>query len=126
MAKDFHSPRARRTKKTLVLLTLAVALAAGATRAATPPDPQVEAGRRVAEKACSMCHAIDRGRSEATNAPPFRSLYKRMNVGDLPSRFQDGMMMGHGEMPIVRLGADEIAALTAYLRSLGPMGSRPN
>ncbi|HET9161703.1 MAG TPA: cytochrome c [Caulobacteraceae bacterium] len=93
--------------------------------AAPPPDPQVEAGRRVALKACSGCHAIDRGRSDATNAPPFRTLYKRMKVDDLPLRFEDGMMMGHGEMPIVRLGADEVAELTAYLKSLGPMGSRP-
>ena len=80
----------------------------------------------MALKACSGCHAIDRGRSDATNAPPFRTLYKRMKADDLPLRFEDGMMMGHGEMPIVRLGADEVAALTAYLKSLGPMGSRRN
>lgn len=92
--------------------------------AVAAPNPQVEQGRRIALRACGGCHAIDRGKSDATNAPPFRTLYKRMNPADLPLRFEDGMMMGHGEMPIVRLGADEVAALTEYLKSLGPMGSR--
>jgi mono/diheme cytochrome c family protein len=108
----------------LPLALIAVAFTAGAVLAAPQVDPNVEAGRRVALKACGGCHAIDRGKSAATNAPPFRSLYKRMNVDSLPLRFQDGMMLGHGEMPMVRLSADEVAALTAYLKSLGPMGSR--
>jgi mono/diheme cytochrome c family protein len=106
-------------------IALAVlAVTAGAALAAPTVDPNVEAGRRVALKACGGCHAIDKGKSAATNAPPFRSLYKRMNIDSLPLRFQDGMMLGHGEMPMVRLSADEVATLTAYLKSLGPMGSR--
>ena len=113
-------------KSRFILLMLGPTLAANLAFAATSPDPEVEAGRRVALKACSNCHAIDKGGSDATKAPPFRTLYMRMNVDDLPLRFEDGMMMGHGEMPIIRLGANDVAALTAYLKSLGPLGSRPN
>lgn len=109
-------------KTALALIGLVSLALAGAAQAA--PDPQVEAGRKVALNACSGCHAIDKGKSPADKAPPFRSLYKRMDVDDLSLRFQDGMMLSHNQMPIVRLGADEVAVLTAYLKSLGPTGRR--
>jgi len=104
---------------------IGLSILALAGHASAGPNPQVEEGRRVALNACSGCHAIDRGKSPAEKAPPFRTLYTRMRVADLPGRFQDGMMLSHNQMPIVRLGADQVIALTEYLESLGPMGARP-
>lgn len=106
------------------LVTLVVAAIAGPAFAQSS-DSSIEAGRRVALRACANCHAIDEGKSPATNAPPFRTFYRRFDIDSLPNQFKDGMMAGHSEMPIVRLDAAEVAALTAYIKGLGPMGSRP-
>jgi cytochrome c len=98
------------------LLATALALVAGASQAA--PSPEIAAGRKIALRACGGCHAVDRGDSPLPGAPQFRSLGQRMSIDDLPSRFQDGMMASHSRMPVVRLGADEVVVLTAYLKSV--------
>jgi mono/diheme cytochrome c family protein len=108
------SPRAR-----LILLAATLVVAA-AGEAAAAPSPDVVAGRKVALKACGGCHAVDRGDSPQPGAPQFRYLNKRMDVSDLPNRFQDGIMASHSRMPIVRLDAMEVAQLTAYLKSISP------
>jgi mono/diheme cytochrome c family protein len=101
------------------LLTATLALVA-ATAAIAAPSADVAAGRKVALRACGGCHAVDRGDSPQSGAPPFRLLYRRLDVADLPSRFQDGMMASHSRMPVVRLDAAEVAFITAYLQTLQP------
>lgn len=112
----------------LILALLASSALAGAAMA----DPaSAEGGRQVALRACAGCHAVEgRGDSPREDAPPFRKLYQRIDAANFGLVFQDGMMTSHSKMPIARLGADEVAALTAYLETLrpvqGPGSQRPN
>jgi cytochrome c len=103
--------------RTVLLAATLMLVAAGVAGAASP---DVTAGRKVALRVCGGCHAVDHGESPLPGAPQFRSLHRQMDVADLPARFQDGIMASHSRMPMVRLGADEVAAITAYLTSINP------
>jgi mono/diheme cytochrome c family protein len=101
--------------QTLILAMIAMAAVGGLANAA---PSQVDEGRKIALRACGGCHVVDRGPSPQPGAVPFRSLSDRMDVETLPSRFGDGMMASHSRMPMVRLDAAEVAAVTAYLKSI--------
>lgn len=107
----------------LRLSALAAALAAAAIAAPVlAASPEVDAGRKVAQRACAGCHDIDGdGPSPHADAPPFKRLYGRVDVESLHLKFEDGMMIGHSRMPIARIDADDVVTLTAFLRSLQPM-----
>ncbi len=87
-------------------------------------------GKQVAERSCGGCHAVSRGPSPMADAPAFIDLHRRYPAGGLAQLLQEGMVLPsdriqdegsrytHPRMPAVQLGSDEIAALTAYLRSL--------
>jgi mono/diheme cytochrome c family protein len=106
-------------------------LAASAAWAARPPAPEEAAGRRIAQRECGACHAVDEGDSPLPEAPPFRLLHRRYPVGGLDQILREGMLApadpqeegrpaGHPRMPTVALDIDERDALIAYLRSLEP------
>ena len=108
-----------------VLLGLAVA---GEGRA---QSADAAYGRRLAQRYCSNCHAIDGGRRPNPDAPPFRTLNKRYRAGGLDALLTEGMLAPtnppeegaariHPRMPQAVLGDDEIDALKAYLHSLEP------
>jgi cytochrome c len=107
----------------------ALLLAACASQAAEAPD--VAAGRRIAERDCGGCHAIANGKSRLADAPAFADLHRRYGPNGLEGLLTGGMLTadpsleegnlpGHPRMPQRRLGPDERAYLTAYLRSLEP------
>jgi mono/diheme cytochrome c family protein len=108
-----------------VIVGAALALASG--RPVHAPDPQVEAGRIVAERACGGCHAVGEGPSPHPKAPPFRTLGRRGPIdgllergmlADHPRALEEGRRDSHPDMPTLRLEPDEIANLVAYLRDL--------
>lgn len=107
--------------------------AAPAPRAAVSPDlaPDLAYGQRIAARSCGGCHAVAEGASAEGGAPPFRDLYRRYPPGGLAQLLEEGMLPSdrppeegarpmHPRMPTVSLDVDEVAALTAYLRSLDP------
>ena len=102
----------------LVLPGIALVAALGLGVAAAAEAPEVSAGRRIAERNCGECHATGTtGESRQADAPPFRTLSGRFDVARLPLALEDGMLVGHPRMPLIQLDADEVDALTAFLKS---------
>lgn len=117
---------------------LGLALAAlvalgGAARAAERPESDLAiAGERVAQRNCGGCHAVaGEGASPLPAAPPFRNIHLRYRAGGLEQLLREGMLRPetmpeegspprHPIMPMIDLGVDEVAELTAYLKSLEP------
>lgn len=88
--------------------------------AATPDEGgHLANGKRLAERDCGGCHAIEAGKmSPSPDAVPFPRLHMRYDVDQLAGSLGTGMMVGHPRMPLVVLGEDEIADLTAYVKSV--------
>ena len=115
----------------LALVTTGCAAAAPAVAPAGEPAA-VSSGQRVAQRNCGGCHAVAAGSSPLADAPPFRDLHRRYPAGGLAQLLEEGMLpparpleegepSHHPRMPMVALGPDEVAELTAYLRSLEPL-----
>lgn len=95
-----------------VLLTLAAgALSAQAALAAGSS----QAGKEIAERWCSGCHAV--GATGTDAAPPFTEIAKRPDRSD--DYFYVWLSDPHPPMPRLDLSRQDIANLIAYLRSLG-------
>ena len=95
-------------------LALIAALAATAAQAAS-------AGRgfRIAQRNCSLCHAIGpKGESRNPASPPFRTLGQRYPIEMLQEALAEGMLTGHPEMPQFRFAPNEIDDLIAYIKSV--------
>ena len=116
-------------------LALAGCMTVGAGDAApavaAEPASTLAYGQRIAQRGCGGCHAVADGASPMADAPPFRVLHRRYPAGGLAQLLEEGMLppdrpleegapRTHPRMPAVALGSDEVAALTAYLRSLEP------
>lgn len=120
-----------------VLALLAACASGGAATPAPAPAPTATAaatiayGQRIAERSCGGCHAVAEGASPLGDAPPFHVLHRRYPAGGLSQLLSEGMLppdsapeegsqATHPRMPTAVLDPDEVAALTAYLRSLEP------
>lgn len=92
---------------------------------ATADPVQVAEGRRIAERACVSCHAIDRtSSSPRVGAPPLRHVLALYADDErLAVRFIDGMRVGHEEMPVFDLDIRTTDALIAYIRSITAAGA---
>lgn len=95
---------------------------------AAPAAAQTSANRGAAlvQRHCAACHAIGpSGLSPNAKAPPLREIARKYRPQDLEEAFAEGIMVSHEgqEMPPFTLDPPEIAALTAYLRSL--RGAKP-
>ena len=111
---------------------IVVVLTGGARATDRAASDSVIAGEHVAQRNCAGCHAVGGdGPSPLSDAPPFRDIHTRYRVGGLGRLLQEGMLAPttppeegsptrHPRMPMASLGADEIAELTAYLKSLEP------
>ena len=98
-------------------LLLAASLAACASTRSKDADPAFR-GRRVAEAACSACHAVKPGdASAAPRAPAFATLEMRHTAG-IEGRVAGLARSGHYGMPPVQLDPGQAADLVAYIESL--------
>ena len=99
------------------IATLMIATgAAGAPPPAPPVDPQVEAGRRVAERNCAQCHAIiGQAVSPIKTAPRFDDFSARYNMQQLNDALKAGLLRAHPSMPDLRLTPTEVRDLTSYI-----------
>jgi len=118
------------------LLAVAVVVASTSTYAQAQTSHEVS-GRRIAERNCGTCHAVDAGISPIPEAPPFAQIHRRYPVGGLDqiltegmiaptSRPEEGPVLLHPSMPMAVLAVDEIADLRAYLKTLEPGNQRPH
>lgn len=78
-------------------------------------------GREVADRNCSLCHAITPdGASPHPKAPPFRSLSGRYPLESLGEALAEGIVVGHSGMPQIELEPQQINDLIVYIKSLPP------
>jgi mono/diheme cytochrome c family protein len=88
-------------------------LPAGPAASASDPDQ----GERIAQRWCATCHVVAENQKQASaDAPSFFDIAKRKTNGDLMSFLIDP----HPKMPDMSLSRQEIADITAYIRSLAP------
>ncbi len=102
---------------------MAMALLAGLAPPAFAQDP--EAGREIATRLCSRCHAIASGEaSPAANAPAFPTLGRRWPLGALREALAEGIVVGHSEppMPEFSFTPRRIDDLIAYLETVAAAG----
>lgn len=80
---------------------------------------ELQLGGSLLEVHCSGCHAIGaEGASAHPEAPPFRTLHERYDVGDLEEALVEGLVSGHPDMPEYTFAPEEAVAIVRYLRSL--------
>lgn len=103
---------------------LAVALASlGACVAPRAPEPSpasiVEDGRAIAEAQCARCHAVGAyGDSPRPDAPPLRTILSSYRADVLEEELDNGIKLGHPDMPRFQLNPQGVSALVAYLKSI--------
>jgi mono/diheme cytochrome c family protein len=103
----------------LAAALIIIAVSAGAISAAQEETAQRKRGQALLAEKCSLCHAIGAtGRSLHRQAPPFRTVVRRYNPDALEEALAEGLVTGHPDMPEFVFAPDEIAAITAYLRTL--------
>lgn len=91
----------------------------GAGAAFAAEDEAVERGRRIAQVACSDCHAVGpSGVSPRAEAPRFRELGRKYPVESLEEALAEGVVVGHPGMPQVKMTESEIGAFIAYLKTI--------
>ncbi len=90
----------------------------------TPDPAMIAAGRDLARRECSSCHAIDRtSASPRKGAPPLRDVLSVYESDNLAYRFIEGMRVGHDEMPVFDFDVRGADALIAYIGTIsGPSG----
>jgi cytochrome c len=79
----------------------------------------LQLGGSLLEIYCSSCHAIGpEGESPHDQAPPFRTLHERYDVGDLEEALVEGLVSGHPDMPEFEFPPEQASAIVWYLKSL--------
>lgn len=99
----------------LLAILPVLAFAAPLPASALPADPAQ--GEQIARRWCATCHVVaaDQKRASA-DVPSFFDIGARKTNGDLTSFLTDP----HPKMPNLNLSREQIADLTAYIRSLAP------
>jgi len=104
---------------------------AQATRAQTQaeaPAPTsadlIENGRVIAETECARCHAVGaEGESAHAGAPPLRHVLQRYRADSLAEDLNEGIRVGHADMPEFELPLQGVDSLIAYLQSIQTTGA---
>lgn len=111
-------PPCRMALAILALLSACAPIDAGPAAAAVPlADPA--RGRDIADRNCSLCHAImPGGRAAHPRAPAFADLGARYPMASLRAGLATGQVIGHTGMPQIELAPAQIDDLIAYLRSI--------
>lgn len=100
------------------IAALALSLALAAPLAAAEQE-RSEAGRALAERHCSECHAVGpTGESPHKDAPAFRTFAKKWPLENLEEALAEGIVTGHPDMPAFVFEPDEIDALIEHLHTL--------
>jgi mono/diheme cytochrome c family protein len=97
-------------------LTAAVAILALVVSSCAAFAANVERGKQLAGRLCSVCHALAAGQNPGVpNAPSFRSIARSPQFRAKRAKL---LWEKHGTMPNFALTADEADDVAAYIRSL--------
>jgi len=84
--------------------------------AAWAQDP-VSRGQALVAEFCGRCHAVGtRGKSRHPDAPPFRTLGRKIDLDEFPRALERGISSGHPDMPDFKFSTEDARAVRAYLR----------
>lgn len=120
-----HTVQMKHTRFVFALFGLGLSVGAAMSGPALAQSAAVQQGAALVKRHCADCHAIGpTGASPNDKAPPLREIASKYKVEDLEEAFAEGIMVSHQatDMPPFTLDPPQIAALTAYLRSLRPSG----
>lgn len=111
-------------------LTLPLLAALAACQPAAPPPPAVVAtpaavvgdparGLDIADRNCSLCHQVTAsGASPHPKAPPFATLGQRYPIESLGEALAEGIVVGHKDMPQIKLEPQAVHDLLEYLQRI--------
>ncbi|NWG55060.1 MAG: c-type cytochrome [Hydrogenophilaceae bacterium] len=93
---------------------------AGTASAPAQADADIiENGRQIAQAECALCHAIGaEGESPRAGAPPLRHVLARYRSDALAEDLNEGIRVGHADMPEFTLPVQGVDMLLAYLQSI--------
>jgi mono/diheme cytochrome c family protein len=97
-----------------IVSLLGMVTAAGFSAHAQDP---VSHGQALVAEFCGRCHAVGtRGKSRHPDAPPFRTLGRKIDLDDFPRALERGISTGHPDMPNFKFSEEDARAVRAYLR----------
>lgn len=105
----------------IALIAAFIALASSTPSGSALAQSAAQRGAALVKQHCAACHATGAsGESQNAKAPPLREIARKYRVEDLEEAFAEGIMVSHQatDMPPFTFDPPQIAALTAYLRSL--------
>jgi cytochrome c len=101
-------------KRLPMIIALPAVLAAGGSARAQDP---VSHGQALVAEFCGRCHAVGtKGKSRHLDAPPFRTLGRKIDLDEFPRVLERGISTGHPDMPEFKFSTDDARAVRAYLR----------
>lgn len=104
--------------KTFSLLVL-VGFLTLASSASAGTKQEIAAGKKIAEKLCARCHAVERtGLSPNQKAPAFRTFAQKWPVENLEEALAEGIVVGAHIMPEFEFEPQEITNLLAHIEAL--------
>lgn len=111
-----------RQRQHVMLQVLSIGLAlVCASPVSAADNPEIGYGKKLVETNCARCHAVGAtGESSHPDAPPFRSLHLRYPIEDLQEALAEGISTGHPDMPEFVASPEQVDAIIAYIKSLGP------
>ena len=76
-------------------------------------------GAALVAQQCAMCHAVGRfDESLERQAPPLRTMSRRVPLDRLEQQLGTGLLGGHPIMPKFAFAARDVEAIMRYLRSI--------
>jgi cytochrome c len=102
-------------KRLPTILSLLAALTAAGS--AVWAQDMVSHGQELVAEFCGRCHAVGtQGKSRHPDAPPFRTLGRKIDLDEFPRALEGGLSSGHPDMPEFKFSHDDARAVRAYLR----------
>ena len=97
-------------------MLMALTIVVGQAALAHAASGNAEAGRQLAIRSCSSCHAIDAAKTATDNAPPFAAVAKTNK--ERPAWIRGWLTQPHPPMPNISLSRQQIDDIIAYLGTL--------
>lgn len=106
----------RHLSKNLSIVFLVTAALPAFAQDAGPPERR---GAALVAERCAMCHAVgQRDESLEPQAPPLRTISRRIPLDRLETQLAAGLLGGHPTMPKFTFEPRDVSAIMRYLRSL--------
>jgi hypothetical protein len=102
--------------KNLSIAFLVTAVLPAFAQEAGPPERR---GATLVAERCGLCHATgQRDESVEPQAPPFRTISRRIPLDRLETQLAAGLLGGHPTMPKFTFEPGDVSAIMRYLHSI--------